>query len=176
MGFKIKDENKFEDEPFADKWGTYRHFTKVHSDIKDDITSDFILAKLTDNQKESITELVRDAYFCKKEIEKLAKSKHYKLGKNNRFIKNSDGSFAKFDMSEDEQNYIKALGKITFNSYMIKILMITIMYRNIDKNTLIELMTEKEKLENENERLENETANLGQKVKAKLRNQEDEKP
>lgn len=160
------------DDGFSDKYSTYKHLIEVKSDIRDNITSDFILAKLNDNQKESVVELVRDAYFAKKEIEKLARGYTYRIDKNRKYYRNEDYSYKKFELSQDEKDYIKMVARMTFNSYMIKLIMTVIMYRNIDKNVVMELITEKDRLMGENEELSREKDTLLGKAKNKLKNEE----
>lgn len=160
---------ELKDTAFSDKWSTYKYLTSIHSDIKKDITSDFILAKLNENQKESIIELVRDAYFIKKAMERLIDCKTYKVGKNHKYIKNNDGSFRKFDLSEDEKEYISNMAKLTFNAIMIKILMTKIEYRNVDSNVIMELITEKDKMVAENDRLEEENKDITERIKKNIK-------
>lgn len=167
-----KGEDKFfglKDTAFSDKWSTYKYLTTIQSDIKDEITSDFILAKLNENQKESVIELVRDAYFVKKEMEKLALAWRYKPLKNGKYIKNEDGTFKKFALPQEEQKYIKNIAKITFNSIMIKIIMTKIEYRNVDKNVIMELITEKDKMAAENEEISDENKRLLEKAKRNIK-------
>lgn len=167
-----KDQNSFYDikeSSFSDKWGTYKYLTDIQSDIKEDITSDFILAKLNENQKESVIELVRDAYFVKKEIEKLALGYRYRPLKNGKYMKNKDGTFKRFDLTRIEQKYIEKVAKITFNSFMIKIIMTKIEYRNVENNVMMELITEKDKMSAENSRLEEENKDLLKRMKNNIK-------
>lgn len=170
---KSKDE-EFQKEDFTDKYGTYKYLTQPQSDIKVDITSDFILAKLNENQKEAIIELVRDAYFAKKTIEKLAEGWVYKVGKDRKYIRNEDMTYKRYPLPPDERKYIQQLAKITFNSYMIKLIMTVIMYRNIEQNILMELITEKDRLNQETEELKRENQELGKRIKENVKKGEKE--
>lgn len=167
--------NKFRDDGFSDKWSTYKYLTGIHSpDLQKSITSDFILAKLDINQKESIIELVRDAYYVKKEIEKLLEGYHYVKDKKGKYLKNDDGSYKTVPLSYDEQRYIKNKAQTTFNSLMIKIIMTKIEYRNVEKNVIMELITEKDKMTEESMKLERENKELGQRLKENIKKGQDE--
>lgn len=168
MDFIKNKANEFKESVIGDKWGHFNFLARVHSDIQKDMTSDFILAKFPEEKRVVVAELVRDAYFIQKEIEKLTKSWDYKIGKNGHYLKNEDGTYKKIELSETKKNYIILVAKITFNSYMIKLIVTAIMNRNLDKNVMLELMTQKDQLEQEN-------ADLGEgasKLKEKLRNEE----
>ena len=56
------------------------------------------------------------------------------------------------------------LADITFNSYMIKMIMTVIMYRNIEQNVLMEMITEKDRLAEESEGLKRENEELTKRV------------
>lgn len=171
----VKEEDKFKmrESVFSDKWGTYKYLTDIQSDIRKDITSDFILAKLNDTQKEAVIELVRDAYFVKKEMEKLKDGFIYQVDKKGKYIRNKDGTFKRFPISKEEQKIIENLAKITFNSFMIKIIMTKIEYRNVENNVMVELLTEKDKMAIDNERLEAENRDLTKRIKNNIVKGED---
>ena len=164
MEEKKKEKEGFLQEDFTDKWSTFKYLTGVQSDLKHDVTSDFILAKLRENQKEAIIELVRDAYFAKKEVLKLTRGWNYKIDRKGKYIKNDDKTFKKFPLDLVEIKYIKNLADITFNSYMIKMIMTVIMYRNIEQNVLMEMITEKDRLAEESEGLKRENEELTKRV------------
>ena len=168
-----EEESQFALGSFADEYGVKKYLTEVQQgSIKRDITSDFVLAKLTETQRDAIIELVRVARFAKKEIEKYAKSWYYKPMKNGKYVKNKDGSFRRFELSKEEKQYINNLAIITFDSYMIKLTMTVIMYRNLENNVLMELLTEKNKLEAEIAELTEKNKTVGQKAKDRLKNEE----
>lgn len=173
---KEKDNNFFEikNSAFSDKWGTYKYLTDIQSDIKKDITSDFILAKLNETQKEAVIELVRDAYFIKKELERLTNAYYYKPLKNGRYVKNEDGTFRRFPITKEQRDYIMNIAKMTFNSYMIKIIMTKIEYRNVENNVMMELITEKDKMAMENFKLEEENKDLMKRMKNNIKKGGDE--
>lgn len=168
----MEKEKDFFEEDFNDKYGIYKHLVDVHSDIKKDITSDFILAKLKNDQApvpEPIIELVRDAYFCKKMIERYAEAKEYKVDARGKWIKEKDGTYKKYPISDEKIKYIKNEAKIIFNVYMIKVIMTVIMYRNIKENVIMELITEREKYEAEIEKAKQENANVGETIKKNIK-------
>ncbi len=170
--------SSFYKEGFDDKWSTYKYMTDVQSDIKKDITSDFILAKLkNDNAPEpiGIIELVRDGYFCKKMLERYIDSWTYQVGKNGKYIRNKDGTFKKFPLSDESKRYIKNVAEVNFNVYMVKVIMTVIMYRNIKDNVLMELITEKDRLSGETEGLKKENEELMKKMSKNIKKGEENK-
>lgn len=176
MKFKKEDKKSFEKEDFSDKWGIYKYLTEPQSDIKENITSDFILAKLDNKQAptpEPVIELVRDAYFAEKYMNKLTESYRYKVGKDGKYIRNQDGTFKKFPLDNDEIDYIRKYARMTFNAYMIKLIMTVLMYRNIDKNVLMELITERDRMSEENERLRQENMSVKDRVKENIKKGEE---
>jgi len=161
---------KLRESSFSDKWSTYKYLTSIQSDIKKDITSDFILAKLDQNQKESVIELVRDAYYIKKMMERYADHKTYKVNKRTgRYLTNADGTYKQHSLDPKEKKYILNMAKITFNSIMIKIIMTKIEYRNVDKNVMMELITEKDKMNGENGDLEGENREILERMKKNIK-------
>ena len=96
----------------------------------------------------------------KKELEKLANGYVYRPLRNGKYTKNSGGTFKKFPIPKESRDYIKNVAKMTFNSYMIKIIMTKIEYRNVENNVMVELITEKDKMNAENEKLEAENKDL----------------
>ena len=124
MAKKEEKESGFFKEGFDDKWSTYKYMTDVQSDIRKDITSDFILAKLRNDQAPEpagIIELVRDGYFCKKMLERYMGAWIYKVGVNGKYIRNKDGTFKKFPLDAQLKKYIRNIAEVNFNVYMVKV-------------------------------------------------------
>ena len=62
-------------EEIENKLHLLKHTSEVQSRIKEDISSDFTLARLSDQDKQSIIEMTDNAYYVKSLIEKLKNKK-----------------------------------------------------------------------------------------------------
>lgn len=127
-----------DNEEFDTKLDILKFTANVKSRIKEDITSDFILAKLTEKDKEGITEMTCNAYFAKRII--LTALKHTK--------------------TQTEIKIIKHLANATFDAYMTRIYMVANLNRNVPKNHLLRILAEKEE-----EPETPETEQITQKIK-----------
>ena len=58
---------------------------------------------------------------------------------------------------------------MTFDAYMIKLIMTVLMYRNLPENVLLELMADKERLTEETEKLKEEHKDLSQRKKENIK-------
>ena len=107
---------------------------QVQSRIKTDISEDFILAKLNEKDKESIIEMTSNAYFTKFIFEKLKR-----LGTKWNYDINTK-TYTKRRLNKSEINHIDLISKNTFDIYMNRIFMTTILNRNIEGNHLLRLI------------------------------------
>lgn len=154
---------------FADKYGVFKHVLDVQSDIKRDLTSDFILAKLEPHQREAFVGAIANAYNVKRKMEEYVKGKEYRVGKNGNYIRNEDMTFKKFNLSKTKIDYIMNMARITFNTYMVKMITITLLQRNLKENTIVELVTERDKIMDENGRLREENKTISERVKSNIK-------
>lgn len=120
-GLELKGNEK---ENFSDILDVLRHISDIKLRLKEEITQDYVLAKLGDKDKEGAINMTEDAYFCQMALFK-------------RLIRNAK---MKQIISDDEEKYIEELGNRTFDMYMNKIHMTIVLNRNVDKNYLINVL------------------------------------
>jgi len=128
-------EQREEEEHFNDRLDILRHVSDIKLRLKEDITNDFVLARLGDKDKEFIIEMTGNAYFAKKLLD-IMKDKGEEWRWNEK-----EGIYERFMIKKDEADKIKKIAKAVFDSYMIKIYMIVVLNRNVDKNYLINVLS-----------------------------------
>jgi len=114
-----------------------KYTSEVQSRIRDDISPDFTLAKLSESDKEGIIEMTSNAYFCKK-IGKSIEAKAKEIGKWS-----WDNKTRKWRRVKYSQKYVDKLNKVTqatFDAFMTRIYMTVILNRNVNKNYLIKIL------------------------------------
>lgn len=109
-----------------------KYLSDVQSDIKRSITSDFILAKLDDKQKEYIQETAVSAFFMQRIVLMLKKLGTKWKFENNNWIETELDEYDKMRMDE--------ITKSLFEAFMNRITMITILNRNSDRNHLVNVL------------------------------------
>lgn len=120
-------------EQFSDRLDILRHVSDIKLRLKDDITNDFVLAKLGEKDKEFIIEMTGNAYFSKKLLDILEDKAEEWVWDKDRYVKRA--------LSDEKKKKIKKISKAVFDSYMIKIYMTVILNRNVDKNYLINVLS-----------------------------------
>lgn len=111
-----------------------KYTSQVQSRIKKDITSDFTLAKLSDKDKEGITELTVDAYFAKKVLSLIANKAQVWDYNNETKV------WVQHGLPDVDRKAIYGLADTTFDAFMNRIYMTVILSRNVDKNYLISVL------------------------------------
>ena len=104
-------EKIIEEASIDNKLELLRYVSNVQSRIKEDISSDFILAKLGDKDKNGIIEMTSNAYFVKKIMQLLAK-KHTKYEYDSK-----TKTWKKIFLSEKEKEAIEKIANATFDSF-----------------------------------------------------------
>ena len=104
---------------------------KVQNRLKKDITSDFILAKLSEKDQEMIIESVTMAYVSKTLIQKIKNQE--KQHKWNTKTQKWDTT----PLNYQQQEHLQILAEKTFDIYMVRPYMISILKRNTKLNHLI---------------------------------------
>lgn len=130
--YDYKDE---EAENFSDKLDIYKYVSEIKLRLKKDITADFVLAKLGDKDKEGIIELGGDAYFCKKLVTMMERRAKKCIWNNER---------EKWEIkriSRREKQTIKKISEGIFDSFMTRIYLTVILNRNVDRNYLINILS-----------------------------------
>lgn len=145
-----------------------KHMTEVQSKIKDAVSSDFILAKLGEQDKEGITEMTVNAYYGKTLME-LLKKKCQKVWKWQK-----EGYWKKEDEQPEKLEVLDKQAQILFNTFMTRVYMTTILNRNVKDNYLIKLTTGTKEEEKEEEE-QTETKETIRKLKKMAINKEEDK-
>lgn len=101
---------------------------KVKSPIKEEITSDFVYSKLGEQDKKLTIEAVQSAYYIKKVLDKMKKSKVWQW---------KDTHWQKEHMEETTQKKIEKMAERCFSFFMIRPYMINILNRNVKDNWLV---------------------------------------
>ena len=149
-----------------DKLDLLRYTSEVQSRINRDITSDFILCKLGDKDKEGVVEMVGNAYYLKKIISNIHE-KAFTYVWNEK-----EDLWEKTRPTDKVLKRILQYGNQSFDAFMIRIYMITILNRNVSQNHLIRLLTGHQEEEGEENREEGKMVN---KLKELMKNRETEK-
>lgn len=137
--------HKNEDEPlktpetqeFDTRLDAIKFTSEVHSRIKRDINSDFVMAILNEKDKEAITEMTANAYFVKRIFDQLAQQVK-------ETSKNKPQKQLQFEI-----NQIQTTGKKIFDTYMVRIYMTVLLNRNVPKNHLMKILAGQYEEENE---------------------------
>lgn len=156
-------ETKENKEPTIDnRLELLKYTSEVQSRIQKDITSDFILARLGEKDKEAIVELTSDAYFTKRVINEIIKRSHeWNWNKKEK-------KWYKTPMKEEDAKKIIEIANKTFDAYMIKITMTALLNRNVNQNYLINILAQQQEQQEE----ETEKVTLAQKPKQLIMNEE----
>ena len=157
----LSDEEKEEIDQVENKLELIKYTSQVQSRIRDEITSDFILAKLGDKDKEAVIEMTSNAYFAKKIIWmicKRAKARGVYV-----WDKKQD-KYVREEFERKKLEVLKGYGKVIFDSYMNRVYMTVLLNRNVPQNYLIRLMAG---LPDEEKEEEEESAGM-KGIKAKI--------
>lgn len=115
-----------------------KYISEVNSNIKNEIGSDFILAKLEDQDKEAIIEMTSNAYFCKK----IGEIIRYQAESRGKWVYNKEiKQYQKKQYSTQYIKTIQTLANNTFDAFLTRIYMTVILNRNKPNNTILELIT-----------------------------------
>lgn len=154
---KTEEENKTENE-IDNKLELIKSFTDVKSDLHKSITSDLVLARFTDKEKEFITEMVHNGYYGQQLIE-LASLKATTWNWNKK-----ERQWEERRIDKKTREAMKQEGKRCFNAYMIRPHMLGILHRNIPKNYLIRLIMGLPESEEEEDIMKSEREKKEEKI------------
>lgn len=133
---------------------------QVNSRIKDEITADFTLCKLSNQDKEAVTEIVSDAYYCKEIIKKYKNKKKWNWDDNKK-------EWHETGLTTQEIKKIDEYLETVFDTFMKRIFMVAILNRNVKDNYIIEYMTN---YKPEGTETEEQQQTIIQKIKDKIKN------
>lgn len=147
----IKIKHKDEDTPtttnndrteFDTRLDAIQFTSEVHSRIKKDINSDFVMAILGEKDKEGIVEMTANAYFVKRIVEQVAE----KLTQKNKKLNPQEKK-----QLEQKTQKIRQIGRTIFDTYMVRIYMTVLLNRNVPKNHILKLLAGIQEEEDEEE-------------------------
>lgn len=147
--------------PIVKELDLISEFTNIDSKrIRKEITSDFVKARLSEKQRESIIEMVSSAYFCKRVIESLRDNARWYNWKEKKWeIYSEDGG--------RKQDYIMMTNRAeyVFNAVMNRPFMTAVLHRNVRDNHLLRLQAKASEEDNSEEMAEEEAKKIGDKLK-----------
>ena len=129
-------------EHIANKHELIKFTTQVQSEINDKITSDMVLCRLGAQDKIGVTEMTVNAYLATRQIHQMRFKKVWNWDDKDKKWKLEPLSFKK-------QRYIEEVEQKVFKTYMTKVMMTSILNRNVDGNYLIDVLSERRKEEGE---------------------------
>lgn len=105
------------------------NLTKIKLRLRRDITTDFVLAKLGNKDREFAIEMTINAYLAKRIIEMYKnKGKIYEEG-------------VPRELNDEERKIVQKRADAMFDMFMNKVFMVVILNRNIDGNYLINVLS-----------------------------------
>lgn len=109
-----------------------KYATEVQCRIREDINSDFVIAKFpTEKDKEALTEMTNNAYLSKRLITNLTKGKIHKWNKQR-------GKWEEKELTDDEKTEINNIANEIFDIHMIRHQMKAILERNKKDNPILQ--------------------------------------
>lgn len=137
----------------TDKLELLKWTAQIQSTIRKDISSDYILSKPDDKEKEAMIEMYVNAVTTKKMLTKLTTTKKWTWNRQT-------NNWQQHRINNQEQEYIKILAQMTFDSIMCRMHMIANLTRNKDKNPLLNKITQMPKTTETEEETENKPLKL----------------
>lgn len=142
-----------------DKIELIKSIGDVQSKINDVISGDFVLSKLTPQEKEYIIEMTNNAFLSRKLLKRIQE----KATRWNWYVEEQE--WREESLTDEEYDEIEQLIQKCFDTYMNRIYMINILNRNVPKNYIVEKISGiKDEVEEEETRLQS----LTEKVKKRL--------
>lgn len=141
-----KEDDEIQSMETFDKLAFIKHLSEVQSRIKDQITSDFVYAKLDEKDKEGVIEMTNNAYYGHRLIIEIAK-KATKWEWNQK-----QQQWEKRNYNKTETETLLLMSNNTFDAFMTRPTMTVNMNRNVKNNYLIRMsagLPEEEKEEEE---------------------------
>lgn len=160
--YKDEEDDQDTKDDVDNKLELLKYATKVQSrGLKKDISPDFVMAKFNQQKdKEGVVEITNDAYFCKRTINMLTRSKIWKWIKEEKTWK----QYPLTDTQKAEINYIT---EKMFDTFMTRTGMTAVLNRNVKDNHILRLIAgldTEEKEEGQTTETEEETETRLQKV------------
>lgn len=137
-------------EGINDELDLFKHAIEVHSQPKRDITSDFVLTFLEEQDKTGIIEMTTNASYSTMLIDKIMNEGYKWEWKNKEWKKRG--------LDNEEKTELEKIRENIYKTYMMSIYMTVILNRNKNTNFIMQLLgkmrTESEDKEEQEEMLE----------------------
>ncbi|MBD3248486.1 hypothetical protein GF336_00385 [Candidatus Woesearchaeota archaeon] len=162
---------KEEKEEVYDRLQLVNNLKNVENQIKEVLGSDFVLASFSQEQKEYIADMLKDAYFARNTLIAYQSAKKYHWdNKKKDWDRNEDGSYKKVGLNDEEKKKIKDSADNLFRSYMIEPLSLAVLERNKKGNFILNLLVKgsQEKEEEEKQEAKEEAQSIAQRIYDKM--------
>jgi protoporphyrinogen oxidase len=126
--------NNPDEKRFNDKLDLYKYTADVHSRLRKDIKADFVLARLSPEDKEGVIEMTTNAYAAKLLIDMLAENTIKDIYNKEKKM------WERRYLTEEERKDFYVCAKNVFENIMVRVTMTSVMNRNVDKNALIKIL------------------------------------
>lgn len=137
---KELEEQKENNDTVDSKLELLKYTSQVQSRIRNDITSDYTLAKLEAKDKEFVIEHAVTAFYAKKVILQQLNKKKYDW-KQNPDSKKTEIMWIERKLNEYEKKIIRETANAIFDSFMNRLHMLVITNRNVDSNHLLRYLS-----------------------------------
>lgn len=128
------EEAEEEQDNIDNKLELLKHLGEVQSPIREEITSDFVYAKLGDKDKEGVTEMTANAWLSKSYYKQMrAKATVWTFNKS---LQRWEGR----GVDTKTTGYMDAAGSSLFQAFMIRPYMTVILNRNVKDNHIVKLL------------------------------------
>ena len=136
MTYTLKQPESFKIEKTVDdKIELIKSISEVQSKISDVVSSDFVLSKLDDREKQYVIEMSNNAFLSRRILTNI-KIKATRWEWNKKL-----SEWIKRGLNKEEISQMNEYIQACFDAYMNRIYMIVLLNRNVPKNYLIEKMT-----------------------------------
>lgn len=134
--------------------------TEVQSKIKEDVTSDFVLAKFANEKdEEAIKEMINNARMSKRMITELTQKTYWTWNKKTK-------TWEKKSLDKETEQKIQKIADVVFEIHMIRLEMKAILNRNKENNPILSGLMKTEN--NKNELNEEQEETIARKIESKL--------
>lgn len=150
-----------------------KYAAEVQSRLKKEITSDFVLCKLGEQDKIGITEMTVNAYLAARQIHNIRTNAHYWQ------YNTENNTWEKHPITDNrkEEELLEKYEEKVFDTFMTRVEMCAILNRNEDKNNMIEVLSglrqEEIKTEEESQKEDGMVKKLISKMKKKDKEEEE---
>lgn len=130
-----------EKESIDTEYELFGKLARVHSNIKDIVSEDYILGDMKEAEKTFVKETVNNAKYAKDIIIKYMNGYSYEWDNEKKdWVRDGDGDFKKIYLSESKMKEIEELSNEAFANCMLEPHVTAILSRNKDTNFILGLL------------------------------------